>query len=442
MGIKIRALLFSTALAVMLSSFPYASHASGTIKALSEPAYPFDATGLTAHPGETAAEIVFRANQRDTRAMVLAVVGYSKGIGGFPKSMGLAYGWSQQLLDLGAVKAHYFSVLPLVMGGRGVPSGMYGAQIAICEAARDSYFAEPFKKAGIFDLYEYCGRLEEEKKKNPDWETSYRNQLKIIEISQSAQHQRLTMARQLTGRKITADDMEWLKDHDAGLDLPDEFVFLMATTHDIEKEAPDWDAGRLLRFMDVNLDPKPYNVEALLSASMAQKTPVDILDESSRQAIDGHFFKDPSKIKESIRLAHCGHRNAMRELAQRHAAYSPGYVQNDDLALYWTEQAAFAFDCESTLSLALDYLDKGMLQHAWAWAQYLIPDDGEGRVVDAKLLQQAKEVVAICEKRMSELEMKQALVIQKFQVYHGGFDFMDNLREMYKQGYCKGVELF
>ena len=52
---------------------------------------PFAATGLLAHPDETAEEILIRAHNQDGDAVPLVVAGYTMGIGGFPQDSFLAF---------------------------------------------------------------------------------------------------------------------------------------------------------------------------------------------------------------------------------------------------------------------------------------------------------------------------------------------------------------
>ena len=113
---------------------------------------PFAATGLLAHPDETAEEILIRAHNQDGDAVILAVTGYALGIGGFPKNNGVADDMNYAYRPSGW--EYTFQFLKLLNESAGVQPPTPDPEE--CLAASRSPVAPLFKQSGIFDLDSVC----------------------------------------------------------------------------------------------------------------------------------------------------------------------------------------------------------------------------------------------------------------------------------------------
>lgn len=118
---------------------------------------PLDATGLVLKQGEAPEEILKRAYLGDAQAASLAMLGYARGMGGFPQSAELAKAWADHTHSLNAYSTFCFNQLFLM--SEGISTMAPACAAAHCETAEESSLAPAFKKAGVFDMKAYCSRL-------------------------------------------------------------------------------------------------------------------------------------------------------------------------------------------------------------------------------------------------------------------------------------------
>ncbi|MDL2316363.1 hypothetical protein LJC59_04705 [Desulfovibrio sp. OttesenSCG-928-A18] len=138
----------------------------------------FAASGLLISPDESAEAILLRAHQLDADAMLLAVLGYADGRGGFPKAVSLGTEWHKQLLAIGAFEAAGIAWARVwsETDFRRIPSmELFAAHMANCSFARSGSSYAALKKAEIFDFEPFCTDLETQKQKYPGWEGPYNN---------------------------------------------------------------------------------------------------------------------------------------------------------------------------------------------------------------------------------------------------------------------------
>lgn len=381
------------------------------------PPSPFAATGLLAHPGETAEEILVRAHRFDTRAMLLTVTGYSQGMGGFPKSRYLAAMWGAQLTYLGAAEFLPAASLQLWSESKEIAPENLPQRLADCSLARETPWFDLFAASGVFDAKAFCDQWEAEKDRRPGWEEAYKRRIQERKSLKDAARKTMALMRELRLRPATVADMEYLRDNglaleiarfrDAAAQAPDQdiiaraLLFYAATTHDPDKEAPDWSASRLLEFIDTQY-------KAIISGNAVDDLPglaalVAAGGEAFRTAMYSRI-KPPSGITGLIRAAHDGNLGAAYIMADTYRGGGSGFIKDVTLANAWLQHTALGGNTHCMLLLAADQLAAGGSVVAWAWAY--IAEQVE--VKDADLKSLARQMRLIAETRLSEEQMPKA----------------------------------
>ena len=344
----------------------------------------FYSLGLSGIPGESAEEVLLRAHAGDTFAMALAVVGYDSGINGFPRDRHLSLIWADAPWEWGADIMRDF-LQAYWLRDRQIPSeDARIVRLFYYESGSKSPLADVFKKAGIFDLE---GVLREIRKTplSPEGEKRYASfKKKMTRPSSLPAWARL--ARTLVNNPYTKKS--WLTNDESGYEAR-QFLFFAATTHDPEKERPDWRAERVLSYIEQRVKEGRAGVAWALS-----------LELNARLAFD------PSPALDIIRRAHAGEASAMRSLARGYISGETGFLRNPALTSVWFKYAAFKGDSVSMAALANEAYESGKDAEALSWSS-LAMESGDARVRGmARWIQQHVEARASA----SEMERARALV--------------------------------
>lgn len=388
-GRRIHAHLRLACIAVFLLLFPLPAHAAAT----SAPSLP---AAMLASPNETAEEIVLRAHQFDAQAVVLAIVGYSKGIGGFPHEPYIAGAWLRVLSYLGAVEAYAFAMLQRDMV-YGSPNEQLGVKAAMCETAHAYTPASLFAQSGVANLETICAEPKKKKEDSAESRKSYEEtKTSLDEIKQGAQN----IARWLRGfRERPAMPEEWkiLHDNVGGVVPFSAMLFYIATDHNPVTSPPDWDALRLLEFMNSQRDTSkktPVQGDKNSSSAFApspQTVEAAIVDGLSRLELR------PSQLA-LLRDAHAGKADAMRAVAKKYQQGRDGFPQNDVLAQTWFQSGALENDTESALFLALSYFRQNQFVPARSWASVALTQAGANPQITAI----ARQIVNMAETNLGK----------------------------------------
>lgn len=344
------------------------------------PVSPLAATGRPPLPRESAEEILARAHQRDATAMVLAVAGYSQGVGGFPKSRYLAGAWGAQLVYLGAADSLSVATLLLWPVTERAPENL-PQRLADCVLARESALFPAFEQAGLLDAKSLCAQWEKENDRQPGWEKAYEQRIRERKAQKEAAREAMTIMRELRRRPATAKDMDRLRKglaleisrfRDAARQDPAKnpivqtLLFYAATTHDPDCEASDWSPDRLLEFMIAQLA-----TARTLSGEIDKPGEfprfADLVSEAGEAFRTGVYVTlDPSL--ESIRSAHSGDLGGAYAMSEAYRSGSFGFIKDQALAVAWLQHAALGGNTRCMLFLAADRLAAGNPAEAWPWA--------------------------------------------------------------------------
>ncbi len=365
-------------------------------KAAQPAASPFAATGLLARPDESAEEILLRAHQLDARAIALAVVGYARGMGGFPRDPALASGWNAQLAAVN--DAALTGLLSLMIFEQAdFSDDLLSSILAACTLAQGSDLAPIFREKGLFDARPFCESLKKKKSSVPDWEKKYNKLIEFNKIYEKDLQEAIKAVRAFRDEPCSPQLQQDLNTAQETA-IPETVVFYAATTHNPAKDAPDWSAERLLLFIDKldsceryeNKNPAPGTVSA------AQR--IKVLARTAKEAIREIVSLDREKALSVIRSAHGlgygkEHTDAVRSMAVHYRDGSLGFPGRGLLSLLWLQHAAFEFDNESRLLLAMEWFSKKQYAEAWAWADVI----GKDKDADEKTKKLAAMLVAMIE---------------------------------------------
>ena len=144
-------------------------------------------------------------------------------------------------------------------------------------------------------------------------------------------------------------------------------LFWAATTHDPNKEPPDWNTQRALNLME-----ERRKIDA---RSWWPKAASDALTE--------WLLFDPAPVKETIRRAHQGDMVAMRRMAKNYLTAEDGFPWQENVAVIWLENAAYRGDAVSMAALAIDdyNVSRDLDRDACGWGWTVLAQEyGDGRV--------------------------------------------------------------
>ena len=320
----------------------------------------FAATGLLAHQHETAGEVLLRAHQRDAKAILLVVVGYTRGLGGFPREPLLANSWIHQLINIGAMEAVGLASLLLAQESDPPQIPSLGHQLAWCELARqDTRLISAFRESGIFDLERACEELLVTKGANPGWEETYSRARRMAQ-EKGRVLPVARVVRELCRRPSSPMD-EQLIDQLSDISLA---LFFAATTHDPANERPDWSNERLIAFLDAQ-----YNTAMLSRISLVTREIATFLQ--------GRFSEDPAHVLADIYKAHLGDMKAVRTMARYYQEGNFGFIKNTWLANGWLAYGAYRGDSRCQLQLAAMGIVLGLPEYGQPWADIAGSDASE-----------------------------------------------------------------
>lgn len=360
----------------------------------------FAATGLLAFPGETAEDILFRAHAYDSEAIVLASIGYCKGLHGFPHDPGLALAWSQRLLVLGNAQAAALTAFLATEEMLGAEEAEQ--QMKMCLGIKDNPLVDVLRTVHIADVGASCARLRKTIPEKSMEAISEKAETLWHKGEQSSQ-ETVPLIRSLLTRKATEADLQKMEDVAFPLS-PTDIVFLVVTTHNPASGKPDPSPERLMRFLMAQK--KSTAPDELVSALI--KAP-DML------AYLGGFSPE---LKEAARLAHSGDYAAMRVLAESYAYGTHGVPLDITMNAAWLRHAAFTGDSMSMLSLAIQDMEQGNRHQAWAWADMLASE--KIQKADATSKKMAQDLRTKLEATMDEKDkatgrQNQAFLLQYMQ---------------------------
>ena len=372
----------------------------------------FAATGLLIRPNENAEELLVRAHHYDARAIALVFAGYAQGINGFPKDRNLAAIWGRQLAYLGAIESMDISALQLWPKEQ-FPDESLGVRLANCDSARKSSLAPLFKKVGILDVDQICAELEKKKTTVSGWEKSYRQAL--LDAQTIKQQIRAAMAtmRGLRQRPATPKEQKELNKIMEFVPVS-VLLFYAATTHDPDKEAPDWQTDRLFAFLDAQ---RSVAGKAGTPRNKTEGATFAAIVPLTGEAILRRMSEDPAQASALIRAAHsvgpgsqeAAGVSAIRAMARHYRDGSYGFIQDKDLSRGWMRHAALENDYESMLLLAVDMFAQGKPAEAWAWASTV--RETENAAVSGQVKTLATSLMAFIESREGKAIEKRGLTL-------------------------------
>ena len=292
---------------------------------------PFAFTGLTSD--ETAEEILLRAHRLDTRAMILASSGYILGIGGFPEDTNLAYIWLGDLPFFGLDPERDFLLAMQLSREDQQRENIGEIYPRMCALGRESFLVEPFRQAGLFDFSAYCDALSAQLGPVPPLDDKERDDIAGIALFANMTKE---LSRALTKRPLNKDDYAFLLG-DMFTNYNNLSLWYAATSHDPATQSPDWQARRLLSFLEHN---GALNIK-------------EVPPETVRHYLFNQLSHDPALTGEIIRRAHAGDVPAMREMAAAYGNGSRAFPKNQSLADAWLDRAARHGDALSMLLLAM-----------------------------------------------------------------------------------------
>ncbi|MDR2572986.1 MAG: hypothetical protein LBC94_01350 [Desulfovibrio sp.] len=365
----VAAFLFATGLYVSLAAgVPAAStipEESGIYAFQRESTALFEETGLLAHPGETAAQILLRAHKRAPGTMFLAALGYIWGVCGFPPNIFMATYWIKELEYFGdQATAGLFIVL--LWKKYEFDEMFLGDALGGCVLARKSPYLNALKSTG-FEFEKICSKAEETKLNFPDWEIDYRKYMTRKEKTKKQGLAFAALMRELRSRPATLDEQDKIKRF--ARNHSDMLLFFAATTHDPGKEIPDWSADRLTDFLTVQRE----QLEKERQAGKQEMRPefIALLHETAA-LLARRLQGVPDNVDTLIRNAHLGDVPSIRRVAEHYANGTAGFIKSEDFSICWLQVAAMYGDCEAALISAVQLYAQGNLSQAWAWASTLL----------------------------------------------------------------------
>ena len=289
---------------------------------------PFAATGLLAHPNETAEEILIRAHAQDLEAVTLVMAGYALGVGGFPKDPWLFTWYDYAAYPVQWEETSMFLLL-MYQHAYGPPAKI---EPYYCYEASGSFAAPLFRQAEIFNLDAMCAEIGYENKlggnqdlqKNKELVASIRKELvELIEKPMTKQR---------------AKKLAYLFDSDRTLA---DFISYHISTAGNNKASKQERILNLLQFIALRKG-EPFSESAKL-----YEVAVNALEKISLETA----YKDIAL--ETIRKAHLGDPAAARQMAENYRSGAMGFPQNSYLAKHWLRRSIDGGDKIALDTLAL-----------------------------------------------------------------------------------------
>jgi hypothetical protein len=338
---------------------------------------PFEKTGLLAHPGETAAEILMRAHNRDPDAVLLATIGYTWGSCGFPPDMFPATAWAMQLKVLGKHADSSYANLYIwsAMIRRGIGKFTTGAIDVDCKAAQDSAYAPLFRNAGFIESDVLCREAEKFKTKDPNYERDYAERLNSTEKLKDELNRVATLMRELRSRPATLQEQDELIKftRGAGTEIA---LFFAATAYNPEKNIFDRAEDHLPAFLTTQR--MQLEKEHKAGREKMRSQFIELIDEAGVMFAQ-HTAKTSGDTAGLIGRAHLGDIPAIYAMSEHYAYGTAGFFKSRELSEHWLEHAALYMNREAAWALAVRLFARGELNRAWAWIsillEFLKPDE-------------------------------------------------------------------
>lgn len=383
------------------------------VSCLQPPSSPFQKTGLLKHNGESAEEILLRAHAHDPAAVALVLMGYQRGLGGFPQSDLLASAWRLYAGQSGLKEAAHLAAL---IGG--VDEGLHqlsgdpeqdghgglndkprwiGSMLRrSCPKATAGSLAGAFQAAGLFDARRICAELERSAAGVPDrllWPDDL--EAFSVDILDMQDHNHAALAHSY---KAGGDEAEKaLERFLLGDLLAGEEHGLYTVAEAAGVGLADRDDLALLSGFLLSEPGSGYAKPAW--SAWAERRLADLLAARS----------DPGPQLELARRAHGGDARTMRGLAVNYLNGSNGFPRSKWLGRNWAFLGAANGDAVCMLLNALQYNSVDSSGPAWAWA-YLAHEHGDGRIKElAAGLMAAVEAGTSSEERRKNLDYLRAL---------------------------------
>jgi hypothetical protein len=364
----------------------------------------FQKTGLLAHPGETTAQILTRAHKREADAMFLVALGYTFGACGFPPNVFMAVYWAG-VLDFVWSKDTMELFHVLLWDGEKFDATL-GSRLAGCALARESPYLNALKNTGI-DLEELCSRYEKFKPQFPSWETDYERYMSETKNRRNEDRAFAALMRELRSRPATLDEQDKITKF--AWNYSELALFFAATTHNPDKELPDWSAERLTAFLAVQRE----QLEKEHQAGKEEMRPgfIALIHEAAATLARRLWDAPPGDMDALIHDAHLGDYNSIRTVTAHYANGTAGFVKSEELSTYWLHYAAMFGDWEAALASAAQLFARGRLSEAWAWASMLLEFEGGDAGVAVKT--SARTLVAKIEAIQGEKQAAERNYLKK-----------------------------
>lgn len=307
-------------------------YAASNVSTATPPAmtdFPFDATGLTAHPHETAEEILARAHQGDARATILVIVGYLQGIGGFPQDNDLATNFFDIAMQFLFVDAIVFTHLADYPSNQ-LTDMKLASRLRSCDYLQNNAVLETLRVNNLFNPAPLCVKWKGVAESRPKViEIAYNKKLKGEVALQQEFVEIVKELRQIQVDSFTEKEHNLLKKAEKYFH-PKVILFYTVTSHNPETEAPQWNLPRLLGLRNTLRKRKEPSVKAYAEEA---------------EALLLFKLTDDNTIAEGIiKAAHTGDVKAMRKLSQLYYTGEMGFPPSKKLAITWLYRAVAAGD--------------------------------------------------------------------------------------------------
>ena len=299
---------------------------------------PFAATGLLAHPNETAEEILLRAHAYDQEAMLLAFAGYSFGIGGFPKDEELGWEWHS---SYNAVNSDPTSMFVAAISFHIKYPALLGP--GMCYMANQSFAVPLFKQAGIFDLGAVCQDMK-------DVDEELKQEI-AFSINEADLHRKLLI--ELISRPMTKQEAKLLDDlsyYSKG------FVAYYISNAGEKDVSPQEKRLNFLRF-----------IAQREGESFQRSKELKEIAANTLMQIDYAEAHRPDTM-EMVSKAHQGDPIAAQQMAENYRTGGIGFFKDKRLVAPWLKRAFNAGDKKSLDSLVLWSSADSLPEYAWKYA--------------------------------------------------------------------------
>ena len=347
---------------------------------------PFAATGLLAHPNETAEEILWRAESQDPDAITLVITGYTLGIGGFPKDEFL----SAMFQSTRTTRDELYTSLFLGWMHLYANYPLEKPNPHECYLASRSYAAPLFKQAGIFDLDDLCADIgyKEDPVLHHDY-MSYANDFRRRAIA-------------LTDRPATEKEAISLISNLGDPEVNKESVAYFVAYGGNENASIAEQTLNLLKFITQR------KTEPWADSLEMQNAATDILMRMSAKDVF-----TPAAL-EIIRKAHQGDTTAARQMAENYRTGGMGFPKNSSMVTPWIKRAARDGDRKAHDNYVLDCYTSDPMSAAWKFGHIaLVYGSPELKNEFSWIIQEAEKSLSSKERQKLQEDLEKELKLLK-----------------------------